>query len=520
MLSEMVRLSYQHRAFYCYVILSVWIFLLVAGMYKYIGVDDKSATQGRPPGSELSIREFPRNLKPDVKTKRIFRFCNSPSNILPGTEADGNITLTGILIFVRHGDRGPLAHVRNISTINCAGDFTSSSELDNVYQGYQNFLQNASSNWRTGWAQFLGPFHGFPMLPATARDCKLAQLTMLGVSQLLKTGLLLRNAYFHRLNLGNGTINSKDVVVYSTRYRRTVQSAVALLYAFVENDGFQNLAKISLRETQSYAFCNTDCACPAAEKYHKQYSKELGDHLKSHPAVADLIKQASNIVFEMPDQAQTTDSNTLRDALLTYVCHGASLPCIDTETQRLCVKTEHVTGLFAYTEWEARQHAKSHNRRKYGLLRAYGLLRSIVSYMLRMISEAKPKIVLYSGHDKTLEYLATALGILSEQAAVPHYASRFVIEVYRINPKSETHVASDFYFRVVVNGKDFTQKIPFCRNTSLYNVNFFDHDDGEKTRKESKLCPIEAIVRQLHDDYFVPFNATNFKDACSIHRQG
>ena len=31
MLAEMVRLSYQHRAFYCYVILSVWIFLLVAG---------------------------------------------------------------------------------------------------------------------------------------------------------------------------------------------------------------------------------------------------------------------------------------------------------------------------------------------------------------------------------------------------------------------------------------------------------------------------------------------------------
>lgn len=34
MLAEMVRLSYQHRAFYCYVILSVWIFLLVAGNWR------------------------------------------------------------------------------------------------------------------------------------------------------------------------------------------------------------------------------------------------------------------------------------------------------------------------------------------------------------------------------------------------------------------------------------------------------------------------------------------------------
>lgn len=34
MLAEMVRLSYQHRAFYCYVILSIWIFLLVAGNWR------------------------------------------------------------------------------------------------------------------------------------------------------------------------------------------------------------------------------------------------------------------------------------------------------------------------------------------------------------------------------------------------------------------------------------------------------------------------------------------------------
>lgn len=245
--------------------------------------------------------------------------------------------------------------------------------------------------------------------------------------------------------------------------------------------------------------------------------QEMSEHLKSHPAVADLIRQASNAVFEISDQAQTIDPNTLKDAMLTYICHSASLPCVDFDTQRVCVKTEHVTGLFAYTEWESKQVAKSSNRRKYGLLRAYGLLRSIVSYMLRIISEGKPKIVLYSGHDKTLEYLATALGIFSDKLTMPHYASRFVIEVYRINPKNENHVASDFYFRVIVNGKDFTQKIPFCKNANFYNV---ERQDSERTRRDSKLCPIETIIRQLHDDYFGPFNATNFKDACANHRRG
>lgn len=516
MFIEMVRLSYQHRAFYCYVILTVWIFLLVAGMYKYIGVDENSSIQSRPSSSELSIKEFPRNFKVDLKTKKIFRFCNTPNDIIQGNEGkvDGNVTLGGVIILTRHGDRGPLAHVRNISTVNCAGDFSNNPELDAIYQNYQNFIQNVTLYSRSAWAQFLGPFHGFPMLPSNSRDCKLGQLTTLGVGQLLKIGLVLRNAYYHRLNLANSTLTSKDVIVFSTRYRRTVQSAVALLYAFIGNENFQNLAKISLKESQSYAFCYSDCACAAADKYSKINSKEITNHLKSHPAVSDLIKQASSIILEMPEQ--TTNPNTLVDSLLTYVCHNAPLPCMDFDSQRLCVKTEHVTGIFAYTEWEARQHGKSQARRRHGLLRAYGLLRNIVNHMLRIISEGRPKIVLYSGHDRTLEYLSTALGIFADHTILPHYASRFIIEIYKINPRNENHVASDFYFRIIVNGKDLTQKIPFCRNVNFYSATFID--DNARGKKESKLCPIEAIIRLLHDDYFVPFNATNFKDACSNHK--
>ncbi|XP_070168277.1 2-phosphoxylose phosphatase 1 [Polyergus mexicanus] len=526
MLAEMVRLSYQHRAFYCYVILSVWIFLLVAGMYKYIGVDEKTSVQTRVLNNDLSLREFPRNLKSDAKTKKIFRFCNLPHEIAAETEGklDGNLTLGGILIFIRHGDRGPLTHIRNISSINCGGETgagTGVTELQTIYENYVNFVQNVSSYSKTAWAQFLGPFHGLPVLPANARDCKIGQLTTLGILQLLKTGILLRNAYYHRLNLGNGTTFGRDVIVYSTSYRRTVQSAVALLYALFENDGFQSLAKISLQESQSYAFCNNECACPAAEKFLKQHLKETSNHLRSHPAVGELIKQAASAVFELPDQAQTCDPNTLRDALLTYVCHGASLPCADlaedtlrATAQRTCVKSDHVTGLFAYTDWESKQVAKSSSRNKYGLLKAYGMLRGIVTFMLRIISEARPKIVLYSGHDKTLEYLATALGVVSDVAT--HYASRLVIEIYKINPRNDNRLASDFYFRVVANGRDLTPKIPFCRNANTYVSD--DGEPGPGKKGVVKLCPIENIVRQLHDDYFVPFNATNFKDACSSHK--
>lgn len=191
---------------------------------------------------------------------------------------DGNVTLGGILIFIRHGDRGPLTHVRNISTINCGGggEMNATPELETIYDNYVNFVQNVSTYSKTAWAQFLGPFHGLPILPANPRDCKIGQLTTLGILQLLKTGILLRNAYYQKLNLGNGTSSiGKDIIVFSTSYRRTVQSAVALLYAFLENDGLQSFARISLQESQSYAFCNNECACPAAEKFLKQYLKVI-----------------------------------------------------------------------------------------------------------------------------------------------------------------------------------------------------------------------------------------------------
>lgn len=42
LLKELIRLSSQHRTLYCYSILSVWIFLLIAG--KYFEVYTKTLT--------------------------------------------------------------------------------------------------------------------------------------------------------------------------------------------------------------------------------------------------------------------------------------------------------------------------------------------------------------------------------------------------------------------------------------------------------------------------------------------
>jgi hypothetical protein len=164
-------------------------------------------------------------------------------------------------------------------------------------------------------------------------------------------------------------------------------------------------------------------------------------------------------------------------------------------------------------------------------------MRDIVSHMLRIISERKPKLIVYSGHDRTLQYLAIALGVVSEVTMVPHYASRLVLEVYKNRELQLTSsqpnngpIARDFFFRLIYNGRDLTNHIHFCKGATIismhqvikHNITESPHNATNPqswTKKQSPayLCPIESIIRFLHDDYFLIFNATNFKDACAIH---
>ncbi|XP_022203174.2 2-phosphoxylose phosphatase 1 [Nilaparvata lugens] len=497
-----MRLTSQHRAIYCYLLLSAWIFVLLGGMYKYIGSEDGSGSLVRHSTGDFTTRSFSQSIRPDIKARRVMKVCNPPNMITAGSEGrvKGNYTLEGVLVLIRHGDRGPLTHVRNISSIDCS--CSGAPEL----VSYEAFVDNL-----TGTAmqyQLLGPFHGFPLLPAA--ECALGQLTRVGVAQLLATGRLLRRAYAERLGLTNVT-----VAAYSTRYRRTLQSALALLYALLTPQGLHG---VTLKESQSMSFCFDDCACPAADIHNKKFVSELSGRLKSHPAVAKLVRSSASVVYEMTDKHLSSDPYALKDALLTYVCHNARLPCSDLYSPSdVCVRTEHVTGLFAYIEWETRQHPKSASLKRVCLLRAYGLLKNIVVNMLRIMSEKKPKIVVYSGHDKTILYLATALGIVSDTTSSPHYASRFVIEVYRNNDSSTMSesgpMGSDYYFRAVYNGKDLTQRIHFCRSTSASD----SPAPSESAQKKPALCPVESIIRFLHDDYFSSFNVTNLKDACIIH---
>lgn len=194
------------------------------------------------------------------------------------------------------------------------------------------------------------------------------------------------------------------------------------------------------------------------------------------------------------------------------------------ESDDFCIQKEHVMSVFAYLEWSYKQEIKNIYNKRRSLLIAYGLIHNIVQNMIRMISENKPKFVVFSGHDKTLQALILALGLNSYQHYNIQYSSRMIFEVYRKRDLRDEFkftkrkaVAQDFFFRVVYNGEDVTDRLTFCKNPDNFVImNVVDPIDDVKAYN-TYLCPIENIVRFIHDDYFAGFNVSNFKDACATY---
>ncbi|XP_055639700.1 2-phosphoxylose phosphatase 1 [Toxorhynchites rutilus septentrionalis] len=567
LLREIARFSLQHRTLYCYLILSIWIFLLIAGMYKYIGSMENSYSIL---GSKSFFHRQQQLLLEEQERIRAKKMndidCNHPPMIGLGEEGgvlDG-WSLQGVLLLIRHGDRGPMTHVRDIDSVDC------SYAGDTVQAKYNHYITNSSSTTAGHWMK-TGPFHGFPLLPASPKACLLGQLTQKGVAQLLRIGEVIRQAYVHPLSLNarptvhtktttfNSTsdtssqinFNTDDIVVYATRYRRTFQSAMALMFGIIPPEKWQAL---QIQESHSLSFCFTDCACPQADNLKKQIDKESKLSLTAHPAVGAIVQwMAVTMLQNQPFDGQVSPLE-IRDAILTHICHDAPLPCrkisLKPREQRMssssstqdpqdvinidqddntvltnqnqpnteepsdasqtgvqepeiegCVERSHVTALMSYTQWAGSKEWRSVKMRQQGLLRSYGFLRNIVGYMLKMISGDKVKFVLYSGHDKTMEYVMAALGLTTDRPFIP-YASRMAFEVYKSDKDTQ------YYFRLLYNGNDVTSTIGVCEGGKSLSVPRGIRGD------RAKLCPIENIIRFLHDDYFLPLNATNFKDAC------
>ncbi|XP_076028320.1 2-phosphoxylose phosphatase 1 isoform X2 [Oratosquilla oratoria] len=429
------------------------------------------------------------------RLKKIMKHCNPPERIQKHTEGAVHhpYKLTGILIAFRHGDRGPLIQVRNISTIHCGHrDFDK-----NYYNRFLTDIKNASKE--NAFTNFLGPFVKYPLYPSSTM-CTIGHLTSQGIAQHLTLGKILKSIYFNDMHLLNPDFKSDDVIVHCTKFRRTFQSLMAFLYAFLPSF---NMTRIRLNSSKNVHFCNNDCHCEKIGYYDQKHDTEKHEYRKSHPGIIELVKKINPLIKAHALSPDITNPSVIRDVLLTYVCHNSPLPC-----RFNCVGIEDVSSLLSFEEWEAKQ-KRTTSQRRGAKLKSYGLLKSIVSYMDAMIGDEKPKVVIFSGHDKTLKSLLDSLGVPSYQA--PYYASRVIFEVYQ-NTSSQgvtPNYKSDYHFRVIFNGKDLTKFLPFCKSVVIKQLK-----SGNVKKGSISLCPVETLSRYIKGDYFLEFNVNSFKAAC------
>lgn len=317
------------------------------------------------------------------------------------------------------------------------------------------------------------------------------------------------------------------------------RSAMALMYTFLAQDDRWN--SLQLQESQSYTFCFADCACERADHLKRKIDKHHRANLKQHQYINSIVHEVGNILLDNP--AESLDLMEARDAVLALICHEVPKPCqnkdspyeltptaspdhsindliniddfsninqvedddkiLQSEQEPMigCLNQDQIDSVMTFSRWQGIKNAANIENQYLGKLRAYGLCRKIMASILKMISGDKLKFVLYSGHDRTIHNLGSALGLSLDTPFIP-YASRLSFEVYKSNKNAQ------FYFRLVFNGADITTQINFCEGEKSLRV-------SRRYRKnKADLCPIENFIRFIHDDYFQ--NVTNFKDACYV----
>lgn len=87
-----LRMPVQHKVLY---IVIVWLLILIAGIYKYLEPRQRAL-------EPVVTAELFHNLAVDIKTKRIFKICNPPQEIVSGDEGIRNYTILRIDILITY----------------------------------------------------------------------------------------------------------------------------------------------------------------------------------------------------------------------------------------------------------------------------------------------------------------------------------------------------------------------------------------------------------------------------------
>ena len=391
-------------------------------------------------------------------------------------------------ILIRHGDRSPMNGIPSYpnSKINCQlhpARFPHPRLHDFSNKMSQVTLDGASSSA----AKRLGLFPNH-------KYCEGAQLTGTGTIQQILNGEFLQQVYMSQWGLFSP--HGYDVLVKSTDYSRTYQSAVALLFGLLPK---LDMSKMKIHVVPNTQLCSTQflnspmCKCMAAKKLQKVVQSEYAKRTHNNSLHAAIRGEVATLLNVRSSRLPWIAA--IVDVVLGDVCHKEELPCFP-QTGK-CLNWPLIGKMWQFLDYNGReQNENSLANIKLQRLLMHPLMVEISQRLANVTRGIAPRrFVLYSGHDTTVMPLAVALGI--HDGIWPPYATRLVIELY-----SKHSVASNkrkYYVRVLFNGQDRTRLLRFCH----------DYLNTEH------MCPLQRFQDFVNIENIQFFNAKSYADACT-----
>ncbi|XP_052760141.1 2-phosphoxylose phosphatase 1-like isoform X2 [Mya arenaria] len=408
-------------------------------------------------------------------------YCNSPFKPLTGDEGavPEGYKLRLVHVFTRHGDRTSLHALSGFPTSRYSCHFASwYNGSDPKIRYFPQYMDKMAGTQRSR-----SHFNNWSLYPNKAK-CGPSELTSRGALQHIRNGQHLFKKYIARHGLISLKENySSQVIVKSTAYSRTYQSANAFLYGFLPQ---YNVSILGIQYSQSLEFCSSNplspgmCSCRRVQTLRNRlgrFSSLISSNRESHRMVKRRVANVLAI-----DYLALPWLSAIGDILTPAYCHNLPKYCSGLK-QEHCVSGPLINSIWKeVTETENILQADVESKSiEYANILMYPVLLEIAQRLI-LVSQGRldVRFVLYSGHDVTLAPLLQVLGI--HNGRFPPYASRLVIEALEA---TKTHL---FMLKFIYNGVDTTRRIPFCES---------DLVDG--------MCPLKVfhsyVVDELSNQY-------------------
>ncbi|XP_062614217.1 2-phosphoxylose phosphatase 1-like [Saccostrea cucullata] len=411
-------------------------------------------------------KKFPNhNKSSETSSSGVFEYCNFPNpNSLKEDTGHYHKELGAhgyklklVQMMIRHGDRTPLHTLADRPNPRISCKFSKKEKHVHWIVGkFISRMQNEDANENF---EFLHPYPNQPY-------CRQSYLTPQGAVQALLNGLKAKYKYVDQLDLFGQNFSERKIIVKSTVYPRTYQSANAFMFGFLSD--FNAIVKIQKARTDlcSEKDSGLRCYCTGMEKYATPQRNMRKMSKSSIQAVTNFKRKVASI-FHM-DVTEIKSLTHVFDALMVRACHSLPYPC--NKQRNSCVDRKMLDTLWSLISTDM-QHNYFYNENllKTHHLRFHPLL---VEMYLRMKNVTKrssrTNFVLYSGHDITMTPFLMLLGIFDGKWTP--YASSLVLELYSKEEESKIH----YYLKIIYNGADRTKDLKFCRGLEMCKFKYFE----------------------------------------------